>query len=126
MKLGKLVPAALLLLSSSTAQSEATGNRLLRACSETIKYLEAREYNDLDFGYCVGYLTGLQGMEWFTRVVLEQQDKLFCIPAGVGAEQRVRVVVQYLEEHPERLHLPAAGEVAIALNKAFPCADNQQ
>jgi hypothetical protein len=46
-----------------------------------------------------------------------------CIPSTAKLGQLMRVVTKYLEEHPEQLHLAAAGLVYNALIEAFPCLD---
>jgi hypothetical protein len=44
-----------------------------------------------------------------------------CIPKGVSFSQGLRVVVVYMERHPELLHRPLAGLAIEALSEAFPC-----
>jgi hypothetical protein len=63
-----------------------------------------------DVGYCHGMV---QGVIYFST-----SD---CAPEGVSIKQDLRVVVKYLEDHPEKLHLHAAQLVMEALAKAFPC-----
>ncbi len=45
----------------------------------------------------------------------------FCTPDGVKMGQTVRVVVKYLENHPERLHEHVPLLINEALKEAFPC-----
>jgi Rap1a immunity proteins len=63
-------------------------------------------------GYCYGYIEG---------VVDAQDAGTFCIPAGTTAAEFGAVAIQYLREHPELRNYNAAGVVAKALDKAFPC-----
>ncbi|MFP6801731.1 MAG: Rap1a/Tai family immunity protein, partial [Pseudomonadales bacterium] len=47
----------------------------------------------------------------------------FCVPEGengVTAGQLRKIVVKYLNENPEELHLTAGSLVSNALNEAFP------
>jgi hypothetical protein len=46
---------------------------------------------------------------------------LTCLPDGVSYDQIVRVVVKYLQSHPERLHRRGKGLAVEALSAAFPC-----
>ncbi len=47
---------------------------------------------------------------------------VFCVPEGkVTRLQKIRVVVKYLEDHPEKLHEPPSVLITRALNEAFPC-----
>jgi hypothetical protein len=47
---------------------------------------------------------------------------LFCLPQeGIRVSQGMRIVVHYLETHPERLHLHQRVLVIEALRDAFPC-----
>ncbi|WP_354097554.1 Rap1a/Tai family immunity protein [Bradyrhizobium sp. S3.2.12] len=45
----------------------------------------------------------------------------FCAPKGIPHMQAHRVVVSWLERHPERLHLSFQGLVMEALMEAWPC-----
>jgi len=44
-----------------------------------------------------------------------------CIPKSASFSQGVRIVVAYMERHPELLHRPLAGLAIEAFNEAFPC-----
>ena len=46
---------------------------------------------------------------------------LFCPAENVSNIQMARVLVKYLEEHPENLQYDAEGLVITAYHKAFPC-----
>jgi hypothetical protein len=50
-----------------------------------------------------------------------QPTLTFCAPVGVTAEQALRVVVQTLEAHPEKLQANFAGLAIGALRQAWPC-----
>ena len=51
-------------------------------------------------------------------------EDLLCIPTneGVTTGQIGLVVYQYLDQHPERLHLPASHLVIEAVSSGFPCS----
>ena len=80
-----------------------TGNDLKQYC------------NAAPTGLCAGYVLGV------TDATLE----LYCFPPGVTKMQIRGVVVQYLNNSPERLHLLAPGLVIKAMRTAFPCKDGR-
>src|SRR5579862_3808457 len=51
--------------------------------------------------YLVGFVQGLSLQAGFS------EKKLVCLPDGVTGEQSRRVVVKWLQDHPENLHRPA-------------------
>lgn len=92
-----------------------SGNDLLTICrnfeKETTSVQEAYET-----GFCQAYIRG----------VTDEIPKVSkCIPSGVTYEQIWRVVIKYLQNHPERLHLYPAFLIREALEKAFPCKQLQ-
>ena len=50
-----------------------------------------------------------------------ETNKLCCKPSEVTDEILVLVVTKYLREHPEHLHLGAAGITLTAMSVAWPC-----
>ncbi len=62
---------------------------------------------------CRGYVTG-------SADTLTNTGKI-CAPRQATDIQAVAVVRKYLQQHPERLHLPAASLVRHSLMDAFPC-----
>jgi hypothetical protein len=77
--------------------------------------MENRGYNETAFdayrdGYCSGLVAGVSSAS--PRV---------CPDDGVTGGQQIRVVLKYLQDHPEELHLDDALLVDRALAKAFPC-----
>lgn len=112
---------ALLVLFSGNAY--ANGNELLRNCQSALA-LERGGQSPTDSAraiQCLGYLQGFSGLNALYEQV--QQKTFWCLPDGVRNEQIVRVVVKYLQSHPELLHQSKAGLAALALGEAFPCND---
>ena len=69
---------------------------------------------------CMGYIRGLRASsEWITAE--EGLRPFFCIPSIVDTEQLAFVVSDYLEEHPEKLHLASIILVYSAFRELFPC-----
>jgi len=48
-------------------------------------------------------------------------ERKWCMPKGIETAQLIRVVMKYLREHPQDLHLSAGDLTAAALRAAFPC-----
>src|SRR5438132_1017729 len=129
-----VVGLVLLLLAVACAEAEWKwdGNRLLEACRDGIRHADAGwpdagwlgsaavTYNA---GYCTGFLVGLLQMHG----ALESDSgstlrPLFCVPEqGLHVIQATRIVLHYLETHPERLHLTQRVLVIEAFRDAFPC-----
>jgi Rap1a immunity proteins len=84
-------------LMSSAQAVDLDGNALLRECS--LRQMQ----------FCQGYSFGI-------AQVTEN-----CRPKGAMGRQATEVVLQYLRQHPERLHLPGEQLVKEAYAKAWPC-----
>ena len=102
------------------------GNDLLDACRDGVRLKErgsksAREA--FNAGDCIGFLRGMIEMHG----ALESDSgsslrPLFCLPGQLmPIIQIMRIVLHYLETHPERLHLQQRVLVIEAFRDAFPC-----
>jgi hypothetical protein len=115
----------LLLTAASVAAGESVdGQKLLRDCQANIRVAERTHREGsvevLQAAFCAGYVLGvadLHGIETLTRPAL----RVFCLPETWEVLQGIRVVVRYLQTHPEQLHLVGATLVYVALHEAFPC-----
>ena len=119
----KLTLALLFLLVCSyvhaqSARTSNDGNALLHDCTEGMKLLNGLSYNTSDAMTCVGFARGFsEALNYSNRI---------CVTEGSTAGQMVRVLVKYLEDHPEQL---AEGEEVVsyrAFRKAFPCSVNKR
>lgn len=61
----------------------------------------------------VGYILGVQDFAEAAGAV--------CSPQGVKVVQLTSLVLKYLREHPEQLHMNGAAVTLSALVQAFPC-----
>ena len=74
--------------------------------------------------FCIGYIVGVSdGIDWFDGD--GDDDPVFpsCPPTDLTMIQMAEVLLKYLEDTPQFLHLPATPLIAGALVKAFPCPD---
>ena len=93
-----------------------TGNNLLEVCVAGVANKSSEAF--FAFGACIGYISAIRqasrcgsGVNGFNSSV----------PLAVQAGQSSQIVVKWLNAHPEKLHLGAAGLVAAALEDTFPC-----
>jgi hypothetical protein len=71
-------------------------------------------------GYCLGLVTGLASGAVKRSADLKAPSP-FCLPPGVTGSQMVRVVVQYIEQRPQRMHEPFTVLAYETLKAAWPC-----
>jgi len=75
--------------------------------------------------YVGGFVAGIAHVQLIYTVAGDKPPmvpvKVICLPSeGISGDQARKIVVKYLEEHPEELHKPAQDEIFVALWKAFP------
>jgi hypothetical protein len=111
----RLIFVAMFALLGSTAHSEGpavsrsfTANFYLDGCKD---YIEGR--SNFFAGRCVGAIEVLDALNLDT--------KLFCPPASVNAQQRVRVIVSYIEARRERMNEDFRLLANEAMAKEWPC-----
>ena len=106
-----LLIVSLALLSPSFAEDE-SGNAMFPSCKGLVdgKWTAGRE------AQCAGVITATLAMAKIGEITTS------CPPTKVTHKQAQRVVVQYLDQHPERLHLPLSELASEALSKAWPCS----
>jgi len=119
------VIAILLLLgiASSRANAQAYPTRaedLLPSCSANgVSQAADGSIVDPSYGcrwYLRGFLDGLGAEPGSIRI------RTVCLPEeGFSIDQIRRVVVKWLQDHPEKLNLYVAQAVRTALQEAFPC-----
>lgn len=113
-----------LCLALSAGQAEAeflTGNELLADCKEYEKARDGRGGSFQYAGTCVGYVEGVADAYATWRAWDYIGSDIMCFPDGALVDQFIRIVVTYLEAHPEDLHLSAGSLVTHAYGQAFPC-----
>lgn len=98
------------------------GNGLLNSCQTTIKYSEGdKNISPFDAGQCTGMVDGVEGAIFVLNDSVSSNMKTCYPTAGTTNIQKARIVVKYLQEHPDQLHLPASMLTVIAYMGAFPC-----
>jgi hypothetical protein len=92
-----------------------SGNWLLQSCQLALKTIDDPKFDENHFeayrdGYCRGLISG----------VADASPRV-CPNGQVTHGQQVRIVLKYLQDHPEELHLLNSVLVEQALAKSFPC-----
>lgn len=99
---------------SSAAGGYFTGSQLLEFCTSKNAILRSA---------CLAYVEGAVDLLNDVQEDLPTKSKV-CVPAGMGGEQVMDIVVRYLQAHPEKRQYTAAQEVVLALLQALPCPPN--
>jgi hypothetical protein len=77
--------------------------------------------------FCTGYLNGIGDFDFMLSQIERERGggksiiQHICIPEGVSSGQTVRIVVKWLRENPDKLHMPASVLAVAAIRNAFPC-----
>lgn len=97
-----LMLAVLALYSASASCEVYSGRDLLRACTEPKDVLESNA--------CQGWI------DWGFS------SPHFCIPATVDDKKLRKVLVDWLRQHNNKLHMPGGALMQNAFYAAYPCA----
>jgi hypothetical protein len=125
---GVLVVGLMLISSTSMASNDGNdGNALLSKCNALIDSLDTPSNNDTDkikglrMGYCIGMMQGTLNFNKLYELMLGK-GALFCTPkSGITTIQAVRIVVEYLKKHPDKLHEHESILAYEAFKEAYPC-----
>jgi hypothetical protein len=109
-----------------------TGNELLHKCTDALRSIDrsvqsTSGYETANREWCTGYIKGL--VDGYQDATVDvnmglgvQIPSPLCLPwHQIIVEQLIRIVVKYLREYPQDLHLPSGMLAAAAVRDAFPC-----
>ena len=122
-------------LHAAAAATTQDGNKLLRACTQAIRFTDSPETlaqafrqpeQVMEAGYCLGLLRGVANMNMVWQMYTKDASMFFCLPPESIVNQWMRIVVRYLQQHPEKLHEEDIGLVSLAFTSAFPCPPKAQ
>jgi Ssp1 endopeptidase immunity protein Rap1a len=130
--IGRAAPVAVLLMlfftGSAFAQTQGhrDGNSLLESCNAALKAKDDSSAH-VDRGaawYCIGYVQGiresLDAQRLLSSSTHADDPSGISIPEEVENGQVIRVVVRWLQNHPESLHEEKIVIMIWALREAFP------
>jgi hypothetical protein len=111
-----VVGFALLTLAASqaTAQDFPTGNEHYASCKSFAD--KTRVGDPFMRGVCAGTINGLKNSG-----PLYPEPSRFCPPKASTVTQAVKVVVSYMDKHPEELHQSFLMLSLQAMREAWPC-----
>jgi len=116
MNIGIMVVGMLAALGCGEAMA-ANGNDLLKWCQDVDSDNTATK-SSFGSGYCMGTMSTVYTLVNYINSGLSVE---MCPPPEVTNEQMARIVVKYLQQSPEVLHLDAAALTFSALRTAYPC-----
>src|SRR5262245_27478759 len=103
-------------VAGSAEEPALSGAVLLKHCEAVLQEGAPQSF---EIGHCVGILETLR----YIQPLLDPQygKAGYCLPPGLSYEQEARVVVTYLQAHPEKLQEEGRTRALDALHQAFPC-----
>ena len=109
---------------SPSMPSRADGHALLAECGDVVTFVETGVSNDFSVGgsYCLGMVNGMLNLNTIYQAQPGRRP-LFCVPSTptITNAEAARVVVNYLNAHPEQLHQDQASLMFFAFEQAWPC-----
>ena len=104
---------------ASAGEDSHSANAIMPGCRGFLSNSDVTPVEAYEQGYCAGILEGLGYEAELSERVFKQA--VFCVPEHVTREQELRVIVTYIDKHPEKMHL--AFLAIMALRDAWPCKD---
>lgn len=112
------------------AENMTDGAHLLAGCQLALGGLDrpsdhATTADALRAGVCIGFLDGVAGAHRWDTLRSAEAGRLltraFCVPDRVGAPEEARVLLAFLNAHPEKLSEDGVGLAYAAFAEAWPC-----
>ena len=101
------------------------GNTLMSLCQNADRTAQTQEPSEpASVLQCQAYIEGVfTGYSMVSKALNLKQVGIenVCVPDEVTLGQITKVVVKYLKDHPEKLHLGAGQLTMTAIKDAFPC-----
>ncbi len=102
-----------------------SGNAFVRTCS-ALDIKNASSWQTSESMMCMGYVEGFIEASWVDwnyqkQIAAKQTTQYFCNPNNVENAQLVRIVLKYINDHPEKANRQTAELTSLALSEAFPC-----
>ena len=110
--------ASAVLVAALTGQAiAADGNDLIKWCQDINSDTSVAK-SSFGSGYCMGTMSTVYTLANYINSGVSIK---MCPPSTMTNEQMARIVVKYLQQNPEVLHLDAATLTFSALRTAYPC-----
>jgi hypothetical protein len=95
------------------------GEDLLRGCRAAVENRLFTPKDQAEGGACVGVIVGVAAGAVIQSRALNA-PRPFCLP-NASNDQLARVVIKYIDQHPEVMHWPFPELAYHALKDAWPC-----
>jgi hypothetical protein len=95
----------------------ANGNDLLKWC-QGVDSDNAKVQSGFGAGYCIGTMSTVNTLVNYINSGLSLE---MCPPPEITNGQMAKIVIKYLQQNPEVLHLEATALTVSALRTAYPC-----
>jgi hypothetical protein len=128
--IGLVLTYALFLMPTSGKAQTAnpTGTEFRAWCQQALVQDASKQTKEqaLEATHCVGYLSGAGDVfKLWQKSTLEHgggNPSPVCSPTpSVKVDDLIKVVLKFLNSHPDRLHEPYPSLVLAALSEAYPC-----
>lgn len=122
------------LLASVQFSATNTGNNLIDQCGIAVGHMDTNTAaraplsgsQQIDSGYCLGLVHGIAEAARANEIAFHHQD-FGCPPRqGIETGQAARIVLKFLQDHPEKLHQPDSLIAIEAIRDAFPCVASKK
>lgn len=101
------------------------GHDLLRACKDFVTFPISPSAEQFNMGFCSGMVPAV-GNTFAIYQVMKPEAAIVCLPEKQFTHgQAIRVVIKYLEDHPETLHEDPMKLTVLAYVDAYPCNRSQ-
>src|SRR5262249_50957147 len=90
------------------ASGTTDGNDILRECGPRLDKADPTELETTKYIHCMGYMAGVMDTAVFMQTMFKQENTVWrwCGPSdGIEGVQAARVVIKWLKNNPEKLHL---------------------
>ena len=113
------------------AENVTDGTHLLAGCQLALAGFDRPDNHvtpadALQTGVCIGFLEGVADAHRLDTLRSAEAGRLlpraFCVPNSVTAPEEARILLAFLNAHPERLSEDGVGLVYAAYAEAWPCA----
>jgi len=126
-----IVIGGIILTASSASGDALTGVQFLKRCSavEKVNRVPVSEEETVYATFCLGYMTGFVDHYELLDSENNLKNKIFCLSATGGRLTNtllVEIVLDYLNNNPEKQSLSISKTVSLALQEALPCGTDNK
>jgi hypothetical protein len=109
-----------LLSTPLTTYAETDGNSLLKRCSNVVLMADGKHtgVDEFEAGYCFGLISA--------TAIMSTKGYGICAPVTATTLQMSKVVIKFLNENPDKLHMHDTFLVLMAMENAWPCPKDKK